>query len=554
MSRRTIVVLGGVMGGAAAAKRARETDEDARIVLLEPSAEVNYAMAGLAYSVSGEVVSLEALNRQRASYFQDVYRVEARTGITPTHIDVAGGAVVLGGGERLEYTSLVYALAPESVLPAIRDLLPASNVLQFRILSDFESIAGALAAGARRAAVLGGGMAAVEAADAFIRRGVKVVLVESQPRLLVNFSETSSRLAREALEKAGVGVLTGAVPGRALRDGDRVRALELGREALDVDLVVVAGALQPRTGLLREAGAELSEDGSVLVDEYGATSLPHVWAGGGSVAVTHAVSGWPIWLPRPAIADKTAQVAGTSAAGGTARMVPVVNTVIVRAGDLTLGRTGLLWEEAGAFAGKEVGAVEVHGSSCDRYLAPSQPLSVTLTFHKGDGRILGAEVVGRAGVDKRVDVLSAAIAGGLTVETLSLLDLAYAPPYATARDAIHLAGHAAAAARAGLARPWLAEELSAGKASVHVVEVEPERGRAGEMGDALEVPFRQLRERLDSLPRDKPLVFVSETGRLGYLAARLARQRGFRDAGYLVGGLLSWRAAGRPLREDTRHR
>jgi NADPH-dependent 2,4-dienoyl-CoA reductase/sulfur reductase-like enzyme/rhodanese-related sulfurtransferase len=553
MSRRTIVVLGGVMGGAAAAKRARETDEDARIVLLEPSAEVNYAMAGLAYSISGEVVSLEALNRQRAAYFHDIYRVEARTGVAPRRLDAASCVVVLDD-ERLQYTSLVYALAPESVLPPVPDLLPAANVLQFRILSDFESIAGALVAGARRAAVLGGGMAAVEAADAFARRGLEVVLVESQARLLMNFSETSARLAREALEKAGVRVHTGTAPARALRDGDRVRALELGREALEVDLVVVAGALQPKTELLREAGAELHEDGSVLVDEHGATSLPHVWAGGGSVAVTHAVSCWPIWLPRPAIADKTAQVAGTCAAGGTARMVPVVNTVIVRAGDLTLGRTGLSWEEAAAFAGREVGAVSIHGSSCDRYLAPSQPLSVTLTYHKADGRILGAEVAGRAGVDKRVDVLSTAIAGGLTVETLSLLDLAYAPPYATARDAIHLAGHAAAAARAGLARPWLAEELSAGMAGVHVVEVEPERGRAGEMDDALEVPFRQLRDRLASLPRDKPIVFVSETGRLGYLAARLARQRGFKDAGYLVGGLLSWRAAGRRLGEESRHR
>jgi rhodanese-related sulfurtransferase len=321
-----------------------------------------------------------------------------------------------------------------------------------------------------------------------------------------------------------------------------------------VDLVVVAGALQPKTELLRAVGAELHEDGSVLVDEYGATSLPHVWAGGGSVAVTHAVACWPVWLPRPAIADKTAQVAGANAAGASMKMLPVVNTVVVRAGDLTLGRTGLSFEECAAFAGREVGVVCIHGSSCDRFLAPSQPLSVTLLYHEGDGRILGGEVVGRAGVDKRVDVLAAAIQGGLTVEQLGLLDLAYAPPYATARDAIHLAGHAAASARAGLARPWLADELASRATEVQMVDVEPERGRAGEKDDSIEVPFRALRERLESLPRDRPLVFVSETGRLGYLAARIARQRGFKDAGYLVGGLLSWRAAGRPVREDQAHR
>jgi rhodanese-related sulfurtransferase len=293
----------------------------------------------------------------------------------------------------------------------------------------------------------------------------------------------------------------------------------------------------------------------VVVDEGCLTSLPHVYACGASVAVPHAVTGWPVWLPQAGLADRTAMVAGAVAAGGHGRLEPVLNTSIVRAGELTIARTGLGLEEALAFApAEEVGVVSVHGSSCERPLAASQPLAIDLVYHKGDGRILGAEVAGKAGADKRVDVLSTAIVGGLTVERISTLDLAYAPPFSTTRDVVNVAGWVAAAARAGLARPWTVAELAEKAGSVAIVDVEPERGRLGEMTGSLVIPLAELRARLGALPRDRPIVFVSETGRLGFVAARIARQRGYRDAGFLTGGILSWRGAGRPVKQDSRHR
>ena len=320
-------------------------------------------------------------------------------------------------------------------------------------------------------------------------------------------------------------------------------------------LVLVTGPLRPQSALLAAAGAELNEDGSVVVDECCLTSLPHVYACGASVAVPHAVTGWPVWLPQAGLADRTAMVAGAVAAGGQGRLEPVLNTSIVRAGELTLGRTGLSLEEAVVFAAaEEVGVVSVHGSSCERSLSSSQPLAIDLVYHKGDGRILGAEVAGKAGADKRVDVLSTAIVGGLTVERISTLDLAYAPPFSTTRDVVNVAGWVAAAARAGLARPWTARELAERAASVAIVDVEPERGRIGEVTHALVIPLADLRAHIAALPRDRPIVFVSETGRLGYVAARIAQQRGYRDAGFLTGGLLSWRAAGRPVKQESRHR
>jgi rhodanese-related sulfurtransferase len=322
-----------------------------------------------------------------------------------------------------------------------------------------------------------------------------------------------------------------------------------------VDLVLITGPLRPHSALLRAAGAELNEDGSVVVDELCATSLPHVYACGASVAVPHAVTGWPVWLPPAGRADRTAMVAGAVAAGGLARLEPVLNTSIVRAGELTLARTGLAWDEAVEYATEEeIGQVSVHGSSCERTLSASQPLAIDLVYHVGDGRILGAEVAGKAGADKRVDVLSAAIVGGMTVERISALDLAYAPPFSTARDVVNVAGWVAAAARAGLARPWTTHELASRIGSVAIVDVEPERGRAGEITDSLVIPLAELRRHIAALPRDRPLVFVSETGRLGYVAARIARLRGFKDAGFLTGGLLSWQAAGLPVKQGSKHR
>jgi NADPH-dependent 2,4-dienoyl-CoA reductase/sulfur reductase-like enzyme/rhodanese-related sulfurtransferase len=552
MSRRTIVVVGGYGSGVSAAATAREIDEYARIVLVDPGAEASSAVAAVPYAISGEAVSVAALARSRPEALATLYGIEVRATRGPLRIDPAARTLHLGDG-AMEYTALVHAMGAETTpdprIPA------AANVQRLRTLADVEAVR-AQGGGGGRVCVLGGSPTAVDAADAFRRGGFAVTLVHAGPRILADFSEMGSARAADGLAAAGIEVRTGETVARAEVDGGRIRSLVLsGGDAVPADLVIVTGPLRPQSALLRAAGAELNDDGSVVVDESCATSLPHVYACGASVAVPHAVTGWPVWLPQAGLADRTAMVAGAVAAGGAGRLEPVLNTSIVRAGDLTLGRTGLALDEATSYAAvEEVGVVSVHGSSCERPLSSSQPIAIDLVYHRGDGRILGAEVAGKAGADKRVDVLSTAIIGGLTVERISTLDLAYAPPFSTTRDVVNVAGWVAAAARAGLARPWTTGELARRLGSVAIVDVEPERGRAGEITDSLVIPLAELRGHMAALPRDRPIVFVSETGRLGYVAARIAFQRGFRDAGFLTGGLLSWRAAGRTVKQESRHR
>ena len=552
MARRVIVVIGGYGSGVTAATAAREIDEDARIVLVDPGGEASSAVAGVPHAISGEAVSVTALSRSRPESLAALYGIEFRAAKGKLRLDSGARVLRLPDG-ALEYTALVHALGaettPDPVLPA------AENVQRLRTLADVEAVRAQL--GERgRVCVIGGSPTAVDAADAFRRGGHAVTIVYSGPRILADFSEMGSARATDALRAAGVEIITDDAPARATVDGGRVRSVTLtGGATLPADLVLVTGPLRPQSDILDAAGAELNEDGSVVVDEYCATSLPYVFACGASVAVPHAVTGWPVWLPQAGVADRTAMVAGAVAAGGQARLDPVLNTSIVRAGELTLAHTGLDWDEAVQYAAaEEVCMVSVHGSSCERTLSSSQPLAIDLVFHRGDGRILGAEVAGKAGADKRVDVISTAIIGGLTVERLSALDLAYAPPFSTTRDVVNVAGWVAAATRAGLAWPWTAHDLAARIGQVAIVDVEPERGRAGEITDSLVIPLAELRSHATALPRDRPLVFVSETGRLGYVAARIARQRGYKDAGFLTGGLLSWRAAGLPVKQESPHR
>jgi len=551
MAARTVVIVGGAVSGPTAAARARELDEAARIVLLERSRDVSYAACGLAYHLSGEAPSLDALNRERADFFWDVYRVDVRTGVSALAIDAEAHAVRLKG-EALRYSALVYAAGAESVVPKVPNLAGASNVFRFRTLKDLEGILRHLKGGAQRVAILGGGFIGVEAADGFLRHGSEVTLIEHRAKILPTFTTAMANRGANALRAAGAKVLTGVEVVQAQREGRDVRALKLRTGAtVPTDLVIVAAGLRPRTDLLRRAGARLLADGSVPVDNRCATSLPDVFACGVCVSVAHAVSDKPVWIAQAAIADKTAQVAGGNAGGGDARMGPALGTAIVRACDLTLARTGLTYSEAAAYAGSELASVCIHAPSCEPYVPGSTPATIELLYHGRSGRVLGAEVASAAGADKRVDVLAAAILAGLTVDRLGSLDLAYTPAYAPARDPVNVAGVVAEASRQGLARAWTPAQLAAQRRSLALVDVRsaPEH-KAGTIGGAVGIPLPKLRGRMSALRGKKRVVFLCDTGRLGYLAARIARQRGLSEAGYLSGGLRSWTAEGRVLSQE----
>jgi len=545
---RTVLILGGAQSGPSAAARVRETDERARIILIERARDLDYADSGFAYHLSGEVPALDSLRRGRGDLLQDVYRVEVRAGAEVESIDPRQRRVLVDG-QPLEYTALIYAAGAESLLPEVPGLGGAGNVFHFRTLRDLEGIVRRLGTGAaRRVVILGGGAGGVDAADGLLRRGCDVTILQRGPRILPRFSPAMSRVAADALVKAGGKVVTAAEVTAAEQHLSSVSALRLANGLrIETDVVIVAAGLRPRTALLRKAGASLLADGAVAVDERCETSLKGIYACGTCVALPHAVTSEPAWSTQAAQADKSAQVAAINAAGGKARMPPVTDTILLRVGDIALGRTGLTRDEAAARAGRKAAAITVHAPCRDPYLREADLVTIDIYYHRGSGRLLGAEAAGRAGVDKRLDVLATALRGGLTVDDLGGLDLAYAPAYAPARDPVNVAGTVAAAVRSGAAPALSVEDIAARPGAVTLVDVrsEPEPS-AGTIPGARLVPLASLRDGLEKLPKGK-LVFFCDSGQRGYLAARIARQRGRRDAGFLSGGLRSWRAAGQPV-------
>ncbi len=556
MARRRILVLGGALAGPTAAARARETDEEARITILTREARVAYAAAGLPYHLSGEVRSLEALDRERAEFFRRVYRIDVWAGCEATAIDPFRRVLEVrrkGGVRRLPYDALIFALGARARAP--EPALTGDNVNTLRTLDHVLRLEEELRRGRRRVAVIGAGLHGVAVVDGLVRGGAEVTLIERAPRILPQFGIQAARLAHEALERR-CEVIPGATVVDATARRGRIRSLRLSTDRdVPVDFVVLTAGIAPATELLARVGAHLAPDGSAYVTERAETSLAGIYACGVCVSVPHLWSGLHLWSAQGAVADKTAQVAGANAAGGDARLAPVAGTMIRRVLDWTVARTGLTEREARAHVGADFQMTTVHAPSHDPYFPDAHPVLVQLFWDRASGRVLGAEVAGRSGVDKRIDVVAAALAGGLTVEDLARTDFAYAPPYGSQRDPVNVAATAAACERAGLVRFVTPEELHERLADTLVVDVRARAdAREGGIPRARRLPLEELRGRFRTLDRRRAIATYCDTGRRGYLAARILVQKGFRDVVNLEGGFRSWRLSGLPVQASRRRK
>ena len=539
--KQKIVILGGSLSGPTAAARAREVNANATITVLERAKVVSYAVGGLPYYLSREVDARGKLAPLQAKYFAHDYDVDVRTGVSVLRFDPDKRKVYTSKGV-VAYDTLIYALGAGSVLPPVF-AEGASNLSFLRNPAQLQKIDRLLDKGARTIAIVGGGYYGVEAADCLARRGCAVTLIERGDQILPEFSAVAASRAAAALAELGVDVRVAANVDAVARKGKKIVGLEIGGERVQTDLILVTAGVRPRTEIFAAAGGKLLRDGSIRVDDRCATNIDDVYATSICVSHTHAVSRKPVWTAQASDADKTAQVAGANAAGGDARLGPTLGTSILRAGDLHLARTGLT-----ELGGKlEARRVRVSGTSCDPFFPGAAPLDVTLYYAPatapGSGRVLGAEVVGRGGVDKRIDVLATAILGKFKLEQLAQLDLAYSPPYSMTRDIVNVAG--IVAGQASEVRAWELDEFAERGDAVVVFDVRSAQDRkANPLAlPSVRVDLAKLGDQRRELRRAKQAVFVCETGRASYLAARAATHMGCAEAGYLSGGLLAWRAA-----------
>jgi NADPH-dependent 2,4-dienoyl-CoA reductase/sulfur reductase-like enzyme len=521
---RTIIVVGGALSGPTAAARARETDESARILLLERNTRVSYALTGLSLYLSGEVKSLEDLNRERADFFASVYNVEVRTGHEVLSLDAGAKTILVRSGgkeETLSYDSLIYAAGAASLEPI--GLPAVTNHSVFRTLDDLQKIHASLAAGRRHFTILGGGPMGVEAADGLIRAGADVTIVEKSPRILPGFSTLFSGLAAESLGRKA-RILCNLQEEKFEVEGSEIRAVMAGTERIETDFVISAMGVRPRNELLAKAGAQILEDASVLVDEYCRTTLPDVFACGVGVALP--VRGKNLFLPQAAVADRSAQTAGANAAGGSVRMEQFAGAMLLRLPEQEIGRTGQTLTEAKQ-SGKNASRVLVHVMDREPYMPGAAPAILQLVFEKGSGRVLGLEAIGHS-LARRLDAASVAIVSGLSVHELSGLDSAYHPSSGAVRDALMVAATVASQAERGLTRFVDPGELAASPGKYLILDA----GKDARGSVHLHIPLEELRARVsevrDALAKSgaEIVAALSETGRRGHLAERILTHHG----------------------------
>jgi NADPH-dependent 2,4-dienoyl-CoA reductase/sulfur reductase-like enzyme/rhodanese-related sulfurtransferase len=545
-SPRRIVIVGGVAGGASAAARARRTNEHARITVIERGAHASFANCGLPYYVGGEITDRERLLVARPERFRDWLDVELRTGHEAIAIDPLRRRLVvrdLGTGreEVLEWDRLI--LAP-GALP-VRPPMPgahAPNVFTLRDLHDADGLHAAVAGGARRAVVVGAGYIGLELAEMLARRGLGVSLVERLPQVLQSLDPELASIVADELRRRGVCVrLSQGLAGLSLEEG-LVRSVTLddGGE-IEADLVVLALGVRPELRLAKDAGLAIGPAGGIRVDEYMRTSASGIYAVGDAVEYIHAVTGQPALVPLAGPASRAGRVAGEHAATDAAPpMMPVLGTSIVRIFGVVAGSTGLTRRQATA-AGLPLGELLVPGHDHATYYPGAAPLVLKILYDRENGRLLGAQVVGRNGVDKRLDVLATAIGLGARADQLAALDLAYAPPFGSARDPIHVAGFLAENERRGLDRFLAPKELDLLPATAQVLDVRnPDERAADPAAGTIAIPLGQLRARLGELDPTRPVVTLCKGGQRAYFASRILRQHGFTDVRTATGGMVAW--------------
>ena len=542
-----IVIVGGVAGGMSCAARARRLDEAAEIIVLERGAHVSFANCGLPYYVGGEIADESALLVQTPASLKASLALDVRPGHEVTAVDAAAKTVTVmsaDGVDTLHYDALVLAPGAAAATPPITGL-DSPRVRTLRSVEDAVALRDRVQAGARRAVVLGAGFIGIEAAEALAQRGLHTTVVEFAPHVLPPLEDELAALVTAELRTLGIEVRAGtaATAVESGEDGDVV-VLDDGTR-LDADIVVLSVGVRPDTAVFEAAGVACVR-GAMIIDEHGRTSLPDVYAVGDATASVDAVTG----AVRPVALAGPANRAGRLVADAIlrpehARPLPrPVGTAIVRVGAQTVAMTGAN-RAALAAAGIDADTLHLHPGQHAGYFPGASQIHLVVHIRRSDGLLLGAQAVGADGVDKRIDVLATAIRAGWAVDELIDLDLAYAPPYGSAKDPVNMVGMVGENVRSGALRLWYAQDVDAVAETALILDVRtPAELSTGHLPGALAIPHTALRGRLDEVraaAAGRPVRVMCQSGVRSAIAHRVLAQAGF-DSASLSGGMLTLRA------------
>ena len=543
-----VVIVGGVAGGASAAARIRRLDEHAQIVMIERSGYVSYANCGLPYYVGGVIVDRDELTLQTPESFWDRFRIDVRVRQEVTAIDPEGKTVtvhVLDSGKVYTetYDKLILAPGAKPTVPVLSGV-DSERVFTLRTVEGTLRIRRFIEEEKPKTAVLaGGGFIGLEMAENLAEMGIAVTIVQRPKQLLAPLDADMASFVHTEMRRHGVVLRLGeTVEGFRQEGGEMVTLLE-GTEPLRSDMVLLAIGVTPDTHLAKDAGLRLGIRGSIAVNERMETSVPDIYAVGDAVEVSHFVTGQKALISLAGPANKQGRIAADNICGGNSRFTGSQGSSVLKLFGLTAASTGIN-EKAAQTAGIAYDKVVLFPASHAAYYPGAQSMAMKVLYEKESLRLLGAQIVGREGADKRIDVLATAIRAGMTALELTELDLAYAPPYSSAKDPANMAGFMIEDLESGKVRQFHWNEVDGlprdGSAALLDVRTEWEYQR-GHLDGFRNVPLDDLREHLDELDRSKPVYVNCQTGLRSYLACRLLTQYGFSCA-HLAGGYSFYQA------------
>lgn len=554
------LIIGGVAGGATVAARLRRMDEKANIILFERGKYVSYANCGLPYYIGDTINNREKLFVQTAKGFTDRFRIDIRTeqevtAIRPDKKEVEIKNLSTGETYTETYDKLVLSPGAEPLRPGIEGI-GSKKIFTLRNVPDTDTIKNYVnTENPKRAIVVGGGFIGLEMAENLHDLGIQVDVVEMANQVMAPLDFSMAAIVHRQLTDKGVGLhLEDGVSRFEEKDGGVTVHLRSGKQ-IATDMVLLSIGVRPETKLAKNAGLAIGERGGITVNDYMQTSDANIYALGDAVEVRHLVTGQPALIPLAGPANKQGRIVADNIVFGNKKKYPgSIGTSIAKVFDLTVAAAGA---NAKLLQRNNIPYISsyTHGASHAGYYPGAVPLSIKILFAPENGKLLGAQIVGFNGVDKRIEMLAQVIQRGGTVHDLAELEHAYAPPYSSAKDPVNMAGFVAENILNKKSRIIQWRKLAELPADTIRIDVRThDEYKLGTIPGFINIPVDELREHLDELPKEKPIVVTCAVGLRGYLAYRILVQNGFKHVRNLSGGYKTWSVATAPIKEIVSHK
>ncbi|MCX7970524.1 MAG: FAD-dependent oxidoreductase [Negativicutes bacterium] len=536
-----VIIVGGVAGGATAAARLRRLDEKAEIVIYERGKHISFANCGIPYFCGDVISDGSRLLVMTPDKFRKLLAVEAKVEHEVVSIDRANKRVVVRERERgREFTDNYDVLILSPGASPVRPPVPGigdPRIVTVRTIEDGVRIRQMIKPG-QTALVVGGGFIGLEMAENLAHARLQVTVVELSEQVMAPLDPEMAAQVHNHLRDKGIGLILGDGVRSFADNGGKLTVNLNSGACLSADLVVLAIGVRPDSDLAVQAGLEVNQRRAIVVDRQLRTSDPNVYAIGDAVQVVDRIAGRAVMIPLAGPANRQGRLAADVIMGAAGQYCGTLGTAVAKVFDLTVASTGFNEKQLKGEEGWDYGVVYSRDWSHAEYYPQPLPMVAKLLYRRSDGLVLGAQIVGYSGVDKRIDTIASAIAMSATTADLVNLELAYAPPYGSAKDPVNIWGMIAENIRDNRVKPLLFSQLLDRPQDYMVVDVRTAAEFAlGSVEGAVNIPVEELRQRLDDLPKNRPVALLCDKGKKGYFASRILLQRGFENVYNVVGGL-----------------